>query len=192
MGDKILQFLFGLQLPLTRKPWITFSNPCNKVRGTYFVKEVFLRLSLLLCCYDYEHTTHAKAHFGRLWSGGASRVRSVLSLAALVEATWRRYRRGPAFTSRGRDWHTPRVSGVAVHPGSNPLRRSKVYGLAPEVPFFRRMLMGPEVFWGMQNVSGLRPYALTYLKKALYHNRAFGWELDKYHHTRTWIPIKQV
>ena len=38
---KILQFLFGLQLPLTVKPHITLSNPCNKVRGIYFVKEVF-------------------------------------------------------------------------------------------------------------------------------------------------------
>ena len=26
------------------KPWTTFSNPCNKVRGKYVVKEVFLRL----------------------------------------------------------------------------------------------------------------------------------------------------
>ena len=26
------------------KPWTTLSNPCNKVRGEYFSKEVFLRL----------------------------------------------------------------------------------------------------------------------------------------------------
>ena len=44
VGVKILLFMFGHQLPLTRKPWITFSNPCNKVKGKYFVKEVFLRL----------------------------------------------------------------------------------------------------------------------------------------------------
>ncbi len=43
-GVKILLFLFGLQLPLTRKPWTTLSNPYNKVRGIYFYKEVFLRL----------------------------------------------------------------------------------------------------------------------------------------------------
>ena len=36
--------MFGLQLPLTVKPHTTLSNPCNKVRGKYFVKEVFLRL----------------------------------------------------------------------------------------------------------------------------------------------------
>ena len=47
-GVKILQFLFGLQLPLTVKPHASFSNPCNKVRGKYFAKEVFLRL-LFLC-----------------------------------------------------------------------------------------------------------------------------------------------
>ena len=50
---KILTFLFGLQLPLTRKPWITFWNPYNKVRGTYIYKEVFERLFiivLLWCC----------------------------------------------------------------------------------------------------------------------------------------------
>ena len=46
---KILKFLFGLQLPLTCKPWITFSNPYNKMRGTYFVKEVFLRASVYYC-----------------------------------------------------------------------------------------------------------------------------------------------
>ena len=39
--------MFGLQLPLTVKPQTTFSNPCNKVRGIYFVKEVFLRRLLL-------------------------------------------------------------------------------------------------------------------------------------------------
>ena len=42
-GVKILQFMFGLQLPLTVKPHTTFSNPCNKERGKYFVKEEFLR-----------------------------------------------------------------------------------------------------------------------------------------------------
>ena len=52
VGVKILQFLFGLQHPLTRKPLITFSNPYNKVRSTYIYKEVFLRASLLLCRYD--------------------------------------------------------------------------------------------------------------------------------------------
>ena len=36
--------MFGLRLPLTCKPWTTLSNPCNKVRGIYFVKEIFLRL----------------------------------------------------------------------------------------------------------------------------------------------------
>ena len=44
--------MFGLQLPLTLEPHTTFSNPCNKVRGTYIYKEAFLRLSLLLCRYD--------------------------------------------------------------------------------------------------------------------------------------------
>ena len=39
--------MFDLQLPLTCKPWTTLSNPCNKVRGKYFVKEVFLRRLLL-------------------------------------------------------------------------------------------------------------------------------------------------
>ena len=43
-GGQNIAVMFNLQLPLTRKPWITFSNPCNKVRGTYFVKEFFARL----------------------------------------------------------------------------------------------------------------------------------------------------
>ena len=41
--------MFDLQLPLTVKLHTTFSNPCNKVRGKYFVKEVFLRLYHCVC-----------------------------------------------------------------------------------------------------------------------------------------------
>ena len=60
--------MFGLQLPFTVKPHTTFSNPCNKIRGKYFIKEVFLRLchcarlSLLLCRYDtaHENTTEGR------------------------------------------------------------------------------------------------------------------------------------
>ena len=36
--------MIGLQLPLTGNPWTTLSDPCNKVRGKYICKEVFLRL----------------------------------------------------------------------------------------------------------------------------------------------------
>ena len=39
-----MKFMFGLQHPLTCKPWTTLSNPCNKVRGKYNCKEVFMRL----------------------------------------------------------------------------------------------------------------------------------------------------
>ena len=39
-----MKFMFGLQHPLTCTPWTTLSNPCNKVRGEYFSKEVFLCL----------------------------------------------------------------------------------------------------------------------------------------------------
>ena len=56
------------QHPLTCNPSTTLSNPCNKVRGEYFSKEVFLcfpscvfimrrlfmRLSLMLCRCDAE------------------------------------------------------------------------------------------------------------------------------------------
>ena len=44
MGVKILQFLFGLQLPLTRKPCITLSNVPIKLEVNIFSKEVFVRL----------------------------------------------------------------------------------------------------------------------------------------------------
>ena len=61
-----MKFMFGIQHPLTCKSWTTLSNPCNKVRGKYVVKEVFVRLpscvflpalsfmhlSLLLCRCD--------------------------------------------------------------------------------------------------------------------------------------------
>ena len=43
-----MKFMFGLQHPLTWKLWTTLSNPCNKVRGKYVVKEVFLRLPSFL------------------------------------------------------------------------------------------------------------------------------------------------
>ena len=49
-GGQNIAVLFGLQLPLTHKRY-------NKMRGIYFVKEVFARLSSLLCCYDYEYTS---------------------------------------------------------------------------------------------------------------------------------------
>ena len=46
----------GFQLPLTRKPWTSFSNPCNKERGNICIKKsscVFIIASVyLLCRYD--------------------------------------------------------------------------------------------------------------------------------------------
>ena len=39
-GGQNMKFMFGLQHPLTCKPWTTLSNPCNKVRGKYICKEV--------------------------------------------------------------------------------------------------------------------------------------------------------
>ncbi len=39
-GGQYTAVLFGLQLPLTVKPWITFSNTFNKMRGTYFSKRL--------------------------------------------------------------------------------------------------------------------------------------------------------
>ena len=47
LGGQNIAVMFDLQLPLTVKHHTTFSNPCNKVRGKYFVKEVFLRCLLL-------------------------------------------------------------------------------------------------------------------------------------------------
>ena len=38
-----MKFMFGLQHPLKCKLWTTLLNPCNKVRGKYISKEVFLR-----------------------------------------------------------------------------------------------------------------------------------------------------
>ena len=44
-----MKFMFGLQHPLTCNPSTTLSNPCNKVRGEYFSKEVFLCLYYCVC-----------------------------------------------------------------------------------------------------------------------------------------------
>ena len=38
-----MKFMFGLQHPLSCNPSTTLSNPCNKVRGQYFSKAVFMR-----------------------------------------------------------------------------------------------------------------------------------------------------
>ena len=49
-GVKILQFIFGLQLPLTCNPWTTLSNPCNKERSKILLKKsscAFLHASFL-------------------------------------------------------------------------------------------------------------------------------------------------
>ena len=43
-GGQNMKFMFGLQHPLTCKPWTTLSKPCNKVRGKYICKVVFLCL----------------------------------------------------------------------------------------------------------------------------------------------------
>ena len=60
-GSQNISVLFGLQLPLTRKPWVTLFEPCNKVRGTYIYKEV-LRVYLLLCRYDTAHNNTTLLH----------------------------------------------------------------------------------------------------------------------------------
>ena len=43
-GGQNIAVMVDLQLPLTCNPWTTLSNPCNKVRGKYIFKEVFLHL----------------------------------------------------------------------------------------------------------------------------------------------------
>ena len=44
-----MNFMFRHPHPLTCKLWTTLSNPCNKVRGKYIWKEVFLRLCPCVC-----------------------------------------------------------------------------------------------------------------------------------------------
>ena len=39
-----MKFMFGLQHPLTCKPWTTLSNPCNKVGEVNIFLKSFLRL----------------------------------------------------------------------------------------------------------------------------------------------------
>ena len=62
-GGQNIAVLFDLQLPFTRKPWITFSNTCNEVRGKYFYKKDFTRLLFIasVCIlheHVYENTTY--------------------------------------------------------------------------------------------------------------------------------------
>ena len=45
-GGQNIAVMFDLQLPLTVEPHTTLSIPANKLRGIYFSKEVFPRLSL--------------------------------------------------------------------------------------------------------------------------------------------------
>ena len=50
---KILQLMFGFQLPLTVKPHTTFSNPCNKVRGNILLKKSSCVFILPACVCHY-------------------------------------------------------------------------------------------------------------------------------------------
>ena len=79
--------MFGLQHPLTCKPWTTLSNPCNKVRGKYVVKEVFLRplflrlpsciyLSACVCLYYYWVVMIRQISIQHLETGVQSQVES--------------------------------------------------------------------------------------------------------------------
>ena len=49
-----MKFMFGLQHPLTCNPSTTLSNPCNKARGKYICKEVFLRYPSCIWLYRCE------------------------------------------------------------------------------------------------------------------------------------------
>ena len=58
VGVKILQFMFVLQLPLTRKHWATLFKPYNKVRDTIFLSRslpasAFIIVSLWYCRWQY-------------------------------------------------------------------------------------------------------------------------------------------
>ena len=57
VGVKILQFLFGLQLPLTCKPWVTLFEPLQiKWEVHIFIKKsscVFIIVSLWCCRWQY-------------------------------------------------------------------------------------------------------------------------------------------
>ena len=50
----------------------------------------------------------------------------------------------------------------------------------PEAPFFRERLTAPEAFLEMLDASGLRSYAQTHLKKALFRTHPFGEARAKY------------
>ena len=47
--------MFALQLPLTVKPHTTFSNPCNKVRGKYFIKKSSYVFIIASVCIQHIH-----------------------------------------------------------------------------------------------------------------------------------------
>ena len=115
-----------------------------------------------------------------------------------VEATWRGCWGNPAFTSLSRPSSSLIGTGkpasmlsaqkpaflepqkaVPRH-GSNPLRRGWVYRLALEVPLFKGIPMEAEAFLEQRDVSGLQPYAQTYLKKTLCHTYPFGGVREKY------------
>ena len=60
------------------------------------------------------------------------------------------------------------------------LWRGYFYRPAPEEPILRGMPTGPELLFYSPGVSGLRPCALTHLKKALCCIRPFSGVYDKY------------
>ena len=95
-----MKFMLGLQHPLTCKPSTTLSNPCNKVRGEYFSKEVFyaslscvvsslssscvfLRASLLLSRYDT-----ANEYITLLFPSSQPRAQQMMLVSIDIKAGW--------------------------------------------------------------------------------------------------------
>ena len=70
----------------------------------------------------------------------------------------------------------------AVPLGSNPLRKSKVYCLAPEETLVRGIPTGPESFLQIPSAFGLRSCARTHLKKAMCRTRLVGGTYNECQH----------
>ena len=99
-GGQYIAVLFDLQLPLTVKPWVTFSNPFNKVRGTYFSKRtvslVFIIVSIcilhayiyVLCIGIVNHGHGYTTPLGKLWPPLYSSTYELNNTTAVLLQVW--------------------------------------------------------------------------------------------------------
>ena len=110
----------------------------------------------------------------------------------LVKATWRRSRGSPTFTSRIRDWHSPRISRGRLSPTVTFFGVVRFIVWCLRRPFFGKCQRGPKHFEQCCPCLSYSPALRLTFKKALCRTNASVGALDRYCHARAWFLSGQV